>query len=87
MLNNPDIQRDAVVNRWIVGFKLFQFKWYMFQALHTGLDGLSHCAASPNDPIDEDEDVDDWLERTMSFAIILKNSWPSLSSRQTLLIS
>src|SRR5882724_9979495 len=25
MLNNPDIQPGAVVNRWIVGIKLFQF--------------------------------------------------------------
>jgi len=26
MLNNPDIQPGAAVNRWIVGIKLFQFE-------------------------------------------------------------
>src|SRR5882724_2652647 len=82
MLNNPDIQPGAVVNRWIVGIKLFQFKLVHVPGhLHTGPDGLSCCAASPNNPIDEDEDVDDWLDRTMSSAIILMNSRPSWSSR------
>src|SRR5882724_4057506 len=82
MLNNPDIQPGAAVNRWIVGIRLFQFELvHVPGCLHTGPDGLSHCAASPNDLIDEDEDVDDWFDRTMSFAIVLMNSWPSWSSR------
>ena len=81
MLNNPDIQPGATVNRWIVGIKLFQFKLvHVPGRLHTGLDGLSHHS-SPNDPIEEDEDMDGWLDRTMSFAIILMNSQPSWSSR------
>ena len=79
MLNNPDIQPGTAVNRWIVGIKLFQFE--LVQHHHTGLDGLSCCAASPNDLIDEDEDADNWLDRTMSFAIVLMNSRPSWSSR------
>src|SRR5882724_12624981 len=82
MLNNPDIQPGAAVNRWIVGIKLFQFELVHVPGhLHTGPDGLSRRATSPNDPIDEDEDADDWLDRTMSFAIVLMNSWPSWSSR------
>jgi len=82
MLNNPDIQPGAVVNRWIVGIKLFQLELvHVPGCLHTGPDGLSCHAASPNDLIDEDEDTDDWLDRTMSFAIILMNSWPSWSRR------
>src|SRR5882724_7461075 len=82
MLNNLDIQPGATVNRWIVGIKLFQFELvHVPGRLHTGLDGLSHHATSPNDPIDEDEDADEWLDRTMSFAIVLMNSWPSWSSR------
>src|SRR5882724_3726317 len=82
MLNNLDIQPGAAVNRWIVGIKLFQFELvHIPGCLHTGPDGLSCHAASPNDLIDEDEDTDDWLDRTMSFAIILMNSWPSWSSR------
>jgi len=84
MLNNPDIQPGVAVNRWIIGIKLFQFKLvHVPGQLHTGLDGLSCHSASPNDPIEEDEDVDDWLDRTMRFAIVLMNSQPSWSSRLT----
>src|SRR5882724_3693740 len=82
MLNNPDIQPGAAVNRWIVGIKLFQFELvHIPGCLHTGPDGLSCHATSPNDLIDEDEDADDWLDRTMSFAVVLMNSQPSWSSR------
>src|SRR5882724_2096109 len=82
MLNNPDIQPGAAVNRWIVGIKLFHFELvHVPGTLHTRPDGLSRRAASPNDLIDEDEDTDDWLDRTMSFAIVLMNSRPSWSSR------
>src|SRR5882724_8475695 len=82
MLNNPDIQPGAAVNRWIVGIKLFQFELVHVPGhLHTGPDGLSCRAASPNNLINEDEDADDWLDRTMSFAVIIMNSQPSWSSR------
>src|SRR5882724_7035704 len=82
MLNNPDIQLGAAVNRWIVGIKIFQFKLVHVPGHHhTGPYGLSRHAASPNDPINEDEDMDDWLDRTMSFAIVLMKSQPSWSSR------
>ena len=57
MLNNLDIQPGTVVNRWIVGFKLFQFKSELVHVpghLHTGPDGLSCHATSPNDLIEED---------------------------------
>src|SRR5882724_9638801 len=82
MLNNLDIQPGAVVNRWIVGIKLSQFELVHVPGhLHTGPDGLSCHATSPNNLIDEDEDGDDWLDRTMSFAVVLMNSWPSWSSR------
>jgi len=66
----------------IFGIKLFQFELVHVPGhLHTGPDGLSCHAASPNNLIDEDEDTDDWLDRTMSFAIVLMNSRPSWSSR------
>src|SRR5882672_4824385 len=81
MLNNPDIQPGAAVNRWIIGIKLFQFELvHVPGCLHTGLDGLSHRASSPNNPVEED-DADDWLDKTMSFAVILMNSRPSWSQR------
>src|SRR5882672_9223141 len=81
MLNNPDIQPGATVNRWIVGIKLFQFELvHVPGRLHTDPDGLSCRASSPNDPVEED-DADDWLDKTMSFAVILMNSCPSWSQR------
>jgi len=40
----------------------------------------SCCASSPNDPIEED-DTDDWLDRTMSFAIVLMNCQQSWASK------
>ena len=74
MLNNPDIQPGAAVNRWIVGIKLFHFDLiHVPGKLHNAPDGLSHCAQLPNDPTDE-EDLDDWLNRTMGFAVVLMNS-------------
>src|SRR5882724_11778778 len=80
MLNNPDIQPGAAVNRWIVGIKLFQFELvHVPGQLHTGPDGLSWHAISPNDPVEED-DVDGWLDKTMSFSIVLMNSWLSWAS-------
>jgi len=74
MLNNLDIQPGAAMNRWIVGIKLFQFELiHVPGILHTGPDGLSCRAPSPNDPV-VDDDTDDWLDRTMGFAVILMNS-------------
>ena len=82
MLNNLDIQPGTMVNRWIIGIKLFQFELVHVPGhLNTGLYGLSHCAASPNYSIEEDEDADDWLDRKMSFVIFLMNSQHSWSSR------
>ena len=41
--------------------------------LHTGPDSLSCWAPSPNDPA-VDDNTDDWLDRTMGFAVFLMNS-------------
>jgi len=41
---------------------------------------VCHSVLSPNYPVEEDN-VDDWLNKTMSFAIILMNPWPSWASR------
>ena len=74
MLNNLDIQPGAAVNWWIIGIKLFHFDLvHVPGTLHNAPDGLSQRAHSPNDPVDE-EDPDDWLDRTMGFAVVLMNS-------------
>jgi hypothetical protein len=43
MLNNPDIQPNATINRWIAGILLFNFKLVHVPVIHhTAADGLSH---------------------------------------------
>jgi len=74
MLNNLDIQSGVAMNGWIVGIKPFHFELiHVLGTLHTGPDSLSHQAPSPNDPV-VDDNTDDWLDRTMGFAVILMNS-------------
>ena len=74
MLNNPDIQPGTAVNRWIVGIKLFHFDLiHVLGKLHDALDSLSYHAQLLMDPI-ADKDLDDWLDRTMGFAVVLMNS-------------
>jgi hypothetical protein len=42
ILNNPDIQPNATINRWIAGILLFDFKLVHVPAIHhTAADGLS----------------------------------------------
>ena len=65
MLNNPDIQPGAAVNRWIVGIKLFHFNLiHVPGTSHNALDGLSRWPKSFNDP-PEETDPDDWLDKAM----------------------
>ena len=74
MLSNPDIQPGAAMNRWIVRIKPFDFELiHVLGTLHTRPEGLSCCAPSPNDPI-VDDDTDDWVDRTMGFAVVLMNT-------------
>jgi hypothetical protein len=43
MLNNPDIQPNATINRWITGILLFNFKLVHVPAIHhTAANSLSH---------------------------------------------
>jgi hypothetical protein len=42
MLNNPDIQPNTTINRWIAGILLFDFKLVHVPAIHhMAADGLS----------------------------------------------
>ena len=62
MINNPDIQPSATINRWIAGILMFNFKLRHVSAKdHAPADGLSRRRKSPDDPeiIEESEDEDD----------------------------
>ena len=51
MINNPDLQPSATINRWIAGILLFTFTLVHVPAhKHTGPDGLSRRPPQPNDP-------------------------------------
>ena len=63
MLNEPDLQPNATINRWIQGILLFDFKLIHVPALkHKGPDALSR-----REPLEEEysehEDDEEWLDK------------------------
>ena len=57
MLNNPDIQPNATINRWIAGILLFDFKLvHVPGERHSGADGLSRRHWVEEDPEEEDDE-------------------------------
>jgi hypothetical protein len=74
MINNPNLQPNATINRWIAGILLFSFKLVHVSTLkHKGIDGLSRCLPVEEDPM-EDGDYEDWIDCAYSFSITLLNN-------------
>ena len=66
MINNPDVQPNATINRWIAAILLFDFEIRHVPAdKHTGADGLSRRPRAPEDE-DPEEDFEEWVEDAMS---------------------
>jgi hypothetical protein len=62
MLNNPDIQPNATINRWIAGILLFDFKFVHVPAIHhMAANGLSRRTPAPEDP-PETNDFEEWID-------------------------
>ena len=62
MINNPDIQPSATINRWIAGILMYTFQLRHVSAKdHAPADGLSRRRRSPEDPdtLEESESEDD----------------------------
>jgi hypothetical protein len=62
MLNHPDLQASATINRWIQGILMFQFKLeHIPGSKHKGPDALSRCRFldNKNNP---DLDPDGWVD-------------------------
>jgi hypothetical protein len=79
MLNNPDIQPNGAVNRWIVSIKLFDFTLvHVPPEKHAAADGMSRWRRAPedSDEKDDEESADEWLDKMMSFSVELVNSRP-----------
>jgi Integrase zinc binding domain len=75
MINNPDIQPSATINRWIAGILLFDFKLRHVPAKdHVAADGLSRRPGAPENPEDEG-DVEEWIEQAYSFGTACLNDY------------
>ena len=74
MLNNPDIQPNATINRWIAGILLFDFKLvHVPGEKHSGADGLSRRRRAAEDP-DEEDDFEEWVDKACGFTVLSCNS-------------
>jgi hypothetical protein len=73
MLNNPDIQPNASINRWIMGILLFNFMLkHIPGSRHVGPDGLSRQPHAPEDEDVDDEDSEDaeeWIDEVLGYGI------------------
>lgn len=71
MINNPDLQPNATINRWIAAILLFTFLLRHVPGLsHGGADGMSRRVAAPGDPV-EDDDFEEWIDRAYSLMVSL----------------
>lgn len=69
MINNPDIQPNATINRWIAGVLLFNFKLRHVSAKdHTPADGLSRRPEAVEDP-GETEDAEEMIDHAYAFSM------------------
>ncbi|KIK13107.1 hypothetical protein PISMIDRAFT_18225, partial [Pisolithus microcarpus 441] len=72
MINNPDLQPNATINRWIAGILLFDFKLVHIPATkHAAPDGLSRRPKAEEDPEVDEEEYEDWVDECGAFAIEL----------------
>ncbi|KIO08930.1 hypothetical protein M404DRAFT_132924, partial [Pisolithus tinctorius Marx 270] len=68
MINNPDLQPNMTINRWITGVLLFSFRLVHIPVdRHASPDGLSCCPWLEVDP-PEDDNHEDWLDCFYSFS-------------------
>jgi hypothetical protein len=69
MLNNPDIQPNTAMNRWIAGILLFDFTLkHVPGSKHQGPDGLSRRQRAPEDDEEDEEssnDVEEWIDELL----------------------
>ena len=71
MINNPDIQPNATINRWIAGILLFDFKLvHVPGKQHGGPDGLSRRLNTEEEEEDEEPEGshEHWIDDMYCFA-------------------
>ena len=67
MLNNPDIQPNVTINRWIAGILLFDFTLKHVPGATHGPNGLSRWPAQPDDEPNPPDDFKDWIDKSYGF--------------------
>jgi hypothetical protein len=70
MLNNPDVQPNATINRWIAAILLFDFKLVHVPASrHQGIDRLSRRPPADDEEKEDPAEVEDWIDEACGFAM------------------
>ena len=68
MLQNPDIQPSASMNRWIVSILMFHFTLVHVRGAVHGPNRLLHRPRQPEDPEEsDDEEFKDWIDAVHGF--------------------
>ena len=81
MINNPDLQPNATINRWIAGILLFSFKIRHIPAANFKCtDGLSRRPPALEDP-EPDEDYEDWSTKRTDLYSSNRPKWPAVTIR------
>ena len=88
MLNNPDLQPNATLNRWIQGVLLFDFTLvHVPAAQHKGPDALSRRPFTEEEMFEVDDD-EEWFDNLALYVGISPSNaqrhWKSLAPRQEL---
>ena len=67
MINNPDLNPNATLNRWIATIKLFDFDLKHVPAtIHTGPDGMSRKPPTIEDIQEaESDDIEEWIDEKL----------------------
>ena len=75
MLNEPDLQPSAAINRWIQGIKLFTFELVHVPAeRHQGPDALSRRPVAEGEIVEDDDDS--WLDDIALMTFIPNRDFP-----------
>jgi transposase InsO family protein len=84
MLNEPDLQPNATINRWIQGINLFTFELVHVPAdKHRGPDALSRRPLAEGETIETEDDT--WLDDIALMAIVSnKNLLPFSEEKESL---
>lgn len=76
MINNPDVQPNATINRWIAGILLFHFELVHVPGTgHKGPDGMSRRGRAEGDAEESQDDLDESLEGGYAFYFDRQVPW------------